>query len=216
MSLSRAKNFMMISLFLFVLVFTGSQRTSYAYYGWRPLRHERPLRHGWALWWWIIRRPLRWAWRIVWHVRNVWLKWPLWRLWWSLYGGLYGGLYGMYGGLYGSIYGMGGYNPFGLQNMYYTIQTGTGLSYQVPFLQIAPMLGMAGLYDSLFPSLFSSASSPAAEQAGTWSGIWTSGLVSGPVTLILFRIRSYWVYAVTSNCWGTPIWALWLPLRVRP
>jgi len=84
----------------------------------------------------------------------------------GLYGGLYGGgLYGgLYGGSYASLYGGGLYgglygsttNPFGLQNMYYTIQTGSGLSYQVPFLQIAPLLGVAGLYNNLFPSLFNS------------------------------------------------------------
>jgi hypothetical protein len=69
----------------------------------------------------------------------------------GLYGsGLYGGLYGGYGG---GLYG-GSIDPFGLQNMYYTVQTGGGLSYQVPFLQIAPLLGVAGLYNSLFPNLF--------------------------------------------------------------
>jgi hypothetical protein len=78
----------------------------------------------------------------------------------GLYGGMYGmmgGLYGMYGGMYGGgMYGMMGglYSPFGLQNMYYSVDTGTGLSYQVPFLQIAPMLGVAGMYNALFPSLF--------------------------------------------------------------
>ncbi|MGA1874553.1 MAG: hypothetical protein ACMUIA_02990 [bacterium] len=84
----------------------------------------------------------------------------------GLYGGLMGGLYGMYGGgLYGmyggGLYGMYGgglygglYSPFGLQNMYYEVDTGSGLSYQVPFLQIAPLLGVAGMYNALFPSLF--------------------------------------------------------------
>jgi hypothetical protein len=74
----------------------------------------------------------------------------------GMMGGLYGGMYGMMGGLYGGMYGMMGglYSPFGLQNMYYSVDTGTGLSYQVPFLQIAPMLGVAGMYNALFPSLF--------------------------------------------------------------
>lgn len=73
----------------------------------------------------------------------------------SMYGGLMGGLYGssIYGGLYGSSM-YAGMSPFSLQNMYYPIETGSGLTYQVPFLQIAPMLGMAGLYNSLFPGLF--------------------------------------------------------------
>lgn len=86
------------------------------------------------------------------------------------YGGLYGGLYGMYGG-YGGLYGMYGsgyygglygglygatslYSPFSLQNMYYPVETGTGLTYQIPFMQIAPLLGVAGMYNSLFPNLF--------------------------------------------------------------
>ena len=65
-------------------------------------------------------------------------------------GGLYGG--GLYGGFYGGLCGIS--NPFGVQNLYYPIDTGTGLSYQVPFLQIAPYLGMASLYNQLFPNLF--------------------------------------------------------------
>ena len=80
----------------------------------------------------------------------------------GLYGGLMGGLYGGYGGLYGGyggLYGSSLYSPFGLQNMYYTIDTGTGLNYQVPFMQIAPLLGVGGLYNSLFPSLFNPTSS---------------------------------------------------------
>ncbi len=78
----------------------------------------------------------------------------------SMYGmyGMYGGLYGMYGGyggLYGGLYGASSlYSPFSLQNMYYPVETGTGLTYQIPFLQIAPMLGIAGMYNSLFPNLF--------------------------------------------------------------
>jgi len=125
--------------------------------------------------------------------------------------GLYGigGLYGLsssygIGGLYGlgSLYGMsglyglgglyGGYSPFGLQNMYYNIGTGTGLNYQVPFLQIAPLLGVAGLYNSLFPSLFNTAPSAtvapiSAEQVGTWQGLWTSSFTAGPITLNLIE-----------------------------
>ncbi|MEW5804818.1 MAG: hypothetical protein AB1847_22245, partial [bacterium] len=75
----------------------------------------------------------------------------------GLYGGLYGGYYGtsgLYGGYYGGPYGVG--SPFGVNNLYYTIDTGTGLNYQVPFMQIAPLLGVAGLYNQLFPTLFDS------------------------------------------------------------
>jgi hypothetical protein len=77
------------------------------------------------------------------------------------YGGLMGGLYGGYGGLMGGLYGgmMGGLSsmyssPFGVQNLYYPVETTGGLTYQVPFMQIAPMLGIAGLYNQLFPNLF--------------------------------------------------------------
>ena len=88
------------------------------------------------------------------------------------YGGLLGGLYGGYGGLYGSsllggLYGgyggllgglYGGYSsfasPFGVNNLYYPVETTGGLTYQVPFLQIAPLLGVASLYNDLFPNLF--------------------------------------------------------------
>ncbi|MEW6381404.1 MAG: hypothetical protein AB1611_17625 [bacterium] len=118
----------------------------------------------------------------------------------GLYGGLYGmglyggyGMYGLYGmGLYGGMYGLyggmyGGFSPFGLQNMYYTIDTGSGLSYQVPFLQIAPLLGIAGMYSAMFPSLFNPAAAPAvaAEQAGFWQGLWSNNVYSGPMTLNL-------------------------------
>ncbi|MGA1843114.1 MAG: hypothetical protein ACMUIS_00955 [bacterium] len=81
----------------------------------------------------------------------------------GLYGGLYGGLMGLYGGMYGGMYGMYGgmygmygsmYSPFGFNNLYYPVQTAGGLTYQVPFLQIAPLLGVAGLYNQLFPNLF--------------------------------------------------------------
>ncbi len=68
----------------------------------------------------------------------------------GLMGGLYGGLMGgLYGGL-GSMYS----SPFGAQNLYYPVETAGGLTYQVPFMQIAPMLGIAGLYNQLFPNLF--------------------------------------------------------------
>jgi len=108
----------------------------------------------------------------------------------GMYGGMMGGMYGgIMGGMMGGMYGgmMGGMmSPFGLQNMYQTVDTGTGLSYQVPFLQIAPMLGMAGLYNSLFPNLFNSTSSTvAAEQAGLWQGLWSNNVYSGPMTLNL-------------------------------
>jgi hypothetical protein len=84
----------------------------------------------------------------------------------GLMGGLYGGLLGGYGGLMGGLYGglMGGYggygmygsmySPFSYNNLYYPVQTTGGLTYQVPFLQIAPLLGIAGLYNQLFPNLF--------------------------------------------------------------
>ena len=108
----------------------------------------------------------------------------------GIYGGLYGGLYGIYGGMFGMMRGL--YNPFSLQNMYYSIDTGSGLGYQVPFLQIAPLIGMAGLYNSLFPNLFNNAvSSPAAvvaaEQAGYWEGLWNNGIYTGPMTLNLIE-----------------------------
>jgi hypothetical protein len=80
----------------------------------------------------------------------------------GMYGGLmgmYGGLMGMYGGLMGmyggyGMMGMYGYSPFSYNNLYYPVQTAGGLTYQVPFLQIAPLLGVAGLYNQLFPNLF--------------------------------------------------------------
>jgi hypothetical protein len=85
----------------------------------------------------------------------------------SLLGGLMGGLYGGYGGLMGGLYGgygglMGGLSsPFGAQNLYYPVQTTGGLTYQVPYMQIAPLLGIAGLYNQLFPNLFNPQPSPA-------------------------------------------------------
>jgi hypothetical protein len=71
------------------------------------------------------------------------------------YGGLlggYGGLLGGYGGYYGGYSSL--YSPFSYNNLYYPVQTTGGLTYQVPFLQIAPLLGIAGLYNQLFPNLF--------------------------------------------------------------
>ena len=62
--------------------------------------------------------------------------------------------YGLYGGLYGGYYGGYGYSPFSYYNLYYPVETAGGLTYQVPFLQIAPLLGIAGLYNQLFPNLF--------------------------------------------------------------
>ncbi|MBN2373858.1 hypothetical protein JXL19_08740 [bacterium] len=70
------------------------------------------------------------------------------------YGGLLGGYGGLYGGLYGGSYGGYGYSPFSYSNLYYPVSTAGGLTYQVPFLQIAPLLGVAGLYNQLFPNLF--------------------------------------------------------------
>lgn len=112
----------------------------------------------------------------------------------SLFGGLYGG-YGLYGGLYGglsgiygSLYAGGGLSslmsPFGLQNMYYSVNTGTGLNYQVPFLQIAPFLGVAGLYNNLFPNLFNSGTARVAQQviAGLYDAL-TADPILGPIFL---------------------------------
>jgi hypothetical protein len=79
----------------------------------------------------------------------------------GLMGGLYGGLLGGYGG-YGGLYGgYGGYSPFSYNNLYYPVQTTGGMTYQVPFLQIAPLLGIAGLYNQLFPNLFNPQPQPA-------------------------------------------------------
>jgi hypothetical protein len=74
----------------------------------------------------------------------------------GMYGGLMGmmgGMYGMMGGLYG-MYGM--YSPFSVANMYYPVETGSGLTYQLPFMMALPYIGMSGLYKQLFPSLFDS------------------------------------------------------------
>jgi len=117
----------------------------------------------------------------------------------SMYGGLMGGMYGgmmggMYGGMMGGMYGSSMYagmmSPFSLQNMYYPIETGSGLTYQVPFLQIAPMLGMAGMYNSLFPGLFNSGSTSlsgygrASQQViAALSAALTADPVLGPVLL---------------------------------
>jgi len=73
--------------------------------------------------------------------------------------GMYGGMMGMYGGMMGMYGGM--MSPFSFYNMYYPVQTGGGLTYQVPFLQIAPLLGVAGLYNQLFPNLFNPQPQPA-------------------------------------------------------
>ncbi len=82
----------------------------------------------------------------------------------SSYGGYpssYG--YGSSGGLTGFgginpymllLYASARANPFGIQNIFYTIDTGTDLNYQIPFMQIAPLLGITSLYNSLFPELF--------------------------------------------------------------
>jgi len=76
----------------------------------------------------------------------------------GLYGmyGMMGGLYGMYG-MMGGMYGMMGmYSPFSIANMYYPVETGSGLTYQLPFMMALPYIGMSGLYKQLFPSLFDS------------------------------------------------------------
>ena len=73
--------------------------------------------------------------------------------------------YGTYGGFSGfgfgsinpyilSLYTSAMANPFGIQNIYYTIDTGTDVNYQIPFIQIAPLLGITSLYNNLFPDLF--------------------------------------------------------------
>jgi len=91
----------------------------------------------------------------------------------GMYGGLMGGMYGMGGlgmmggmmgglGMYGGMMG-GMYSPFSIANMYYPVETGTGLTYQLPFMMALPYIGMSGLYSQLFPNLFNSqAPTPAA------------------------------------------------------
>jgi hypothetical protein len=76
----------------------------------------------------------------------------------GMMGGMMGGLYGMYGGMMGGMYGgmMGMYGPFSIANMYYPVETGSGLTYQLPFMMALPYIGMSGLYKQLFPSLFDS------------------------------------------------------------
>ena len=69
-------------------------------------------------------------------------------------GGMMGGLYGM--GMMGGMYGMGG--PFSIYNMYYPVDTGTGLTYQLPFMMALPYIGMSSLYSQLFPNLFNPSS----------------------------------------------------------
>jgi len=76
--------------------------------------------------------------------------------------GMMGGMYGMYGGMMGGMYGMYGgmmggmYSPFSIADMYYPVETGSGLTYQLPFMMALPYIGMAGLYSQLFPNLFNS------------------------------------------------------------
>lgn len=78
----------------------------------------------------------------------------------SMYGGnMYGQCLGLYGGGYG-LYGSGYSSLFGVQNLYYSLETGSGVNYQIPFVQIAPLLGMAALYNQLFPNMFSSSTTP--------------------------------------------------------
>jgi hypothetical protein len=55
------------------------------------------------------------------------------------------GMYGMLGGMYG---------PFSIYNMYYPVDTGAGLTYQLPFMMALPYIGMSKLYGQLFPNLF--------------------------------------------------------------
>jgi len=76
----------------------------------------------------------------------------------GMYGmGMMGGMYGMYGmGMMGGMYGMGG--PFSIYNMYYPVDTGTGLTYQLPFMTALPYIGMSSLYSQLFPNLFNPSS----------------------------------------------------------
>ena len=45
-------------------------------------------------------------------------------------------------------------SPFSLSNLFFPVDTSSGLSYQLPYLQIAPLLGVSGLYNQLFPYLF--------------------------------------------------------------
>jgi hypothetical protein len=73
----------------------------------------------------------------------------------GMYGmGMMGGMYGM--GMMGGMYGMGG--PFSIYNMYYPVDTGTGLTYQLPFMMALPYIGMSSLYSQLFPNLFNPSS----------------------------------------------------------
>ena len=127
----------------------------------------------------------------------------------GLFGGLYGGLYGGLGGLYGGFYGGGLSSPFGLQNMYYSIDTGTGLSYQVPFFQIAPLLGVAGLYNNLFPNLFVSDYARAAQAviAALYDALVADPflgpvLLADPVTLDILASDAALAAVVAAN----PLW----------
>ena len=82
----------------------------------------------------------------------------------GMYGGMMGmygmGLYGMMGGMYGMYGGMMGgmYSPFSIANMYYPVETGNGLTYQLPFMMALPYIGISSLYNQLFPNLFNSQS----------------------------------------------------------
>ena len=94
-------------------------------------------------------------------------------------GGLYGGMYGLglgglglYGGMLGlsSLSLLGGgvgglsslMSPFSLANLFYPVSSGGDLSFQIPYLQMAPLLGVAGLYNQLFPYLLN----PSLAQSG--------------------------------------------------
>ena len=78
--------------------------------------------------------------------------------------GMMGGMYGMYGGMMGGLMGMYGgmmggmYSPFSIANMYYPVETGNGLTYQLPFMMALPYIGISSLYNQLFPNLFNSQS----------------------------------------------------------
>ena len=98
----------------------------------------------------------------------------------GMMGGLYGlgmyGLYGMYGlGMMGGLYGLGMYglglyglgSPFSIYNMYYPIDTGTGLTYQLPFMMAMPYIGISSLYRQLFPNLFNPSSTSGTAPAAT-------------------------------------------------
>ena len=84
----------------------------------------------------------------------------------GLYGSPYASPYGLqypsyaaYGGLYpyGGVYPYGSYglgmNPFGFQNIYYSVPLqGTGYVFQAPYVQIAPYLGATTFWQNQFPN----------------------------------------------------------------